>query len=115
MTGFNYGDKIISVCLQRETKPLALSLYNYLWGGTKVLDRLEGKKVVGLKQSLKAIKSGSAKTVYIAKDADAKIYDQIKSAAEEYSLEIILIDTMKDLGRLCGIDVGAATAVTMHE
>ncbi|MEW9095686.1 MAG: ribosomal L7Ae/L30e/S12e/Gadd45 family protein [Clostridiaceae bacterium] len=80
-----------------------------------MLDRLEGKKVVGLKQSLKAIKNGSGKTVYVAKDADIKIYDQIKSAAEENSLEIILVDTMKELGRLCGIDVGAATAVIINE
>lgn len=80
-----------------------------------MLDRIAGKKVVGFKQSLKAIKTGGVNTVYIAKDADLKIYDQIKSAAEENSLEIILIDTMKELGKLCGIDVGAATAVTIDE
>ncbi|KAJ49844.1 large subunit ribosomal protein L7A [Clostridium tetanomorphum] len=80
-----------------------------------MIDRLNGKKVVGFKQSLKVIKNGSGSTVYIAKDADKKIFDQLKSAAEENSLEIVYIETMKELGKLCGIDVGAATAVILND
>lgn len=79
-----------------------------------MVNRLNGKKVVGIKQSVKAIKSGEAKTVYIAKDADVKLTQQVVKLAEEKSLEIVYIETMKELGKLCGIDVGSATAVIVE-
>lgn len=78
-----------------------------------MVERLTGKKVVGIKQSVKAIKTGVAKTVYIAKDADSKLVEPVMNLVEEGSLEIVFVDTMKGLGKLCGIDVGAATAVVL--
>lgn len=79
-------------------------------------DRLEGKKVVGLKQSLKVIRNNMDKKIYLAKDCDEKILRQIEDAAEGRTLEnIVYIDTMKELGILCGIDVGATIAVLLHE
>lgn len=72
--------------------------------------RLKGKKVVGIKQTVKSIKNGNAKTVYIAKDADNNLTNQVEILAKDNSLEIAYVDTMKELGRLCGINVGAATA-----
>lgn len=77
--------------------------------------RLEGNKVVGVKQTVKAIKSGFAKTVYIAKDADDKLLQSVKVLVDENSLELVYINTMKELGKLCGIDVGAATAAILKE
>lgn len=84
-------------------------------GGYVMVDRLAGKKVVGVKQSAKAIKSGEGKTAYIAKDADSKLVDPVKQLAEENSLEIVYVNTMKELGKLCGIEVGAATAVVLND
>lgn len=80
-----------------------------------MVDRLIGKKVVGIKQSIKAIKSGEGKAVYIAKDADEKLIQQVVKLAQEYSLEVTCVNSMKELGKLCGIDVGAATAVLFKE
>lgn len=77
--------------------------------------RLEGNKVVGIKQTLKAIKSGNVKTIYIAKDADNKLIQSVKVLVDENSLELVFIDTMKELGKLCGIDVGAATAAVLKD
>ncbi|MBV7276238.1 ribosomal L7Ae/L30e/S12e/Gadd45 family protein [Clostridium thailandense] len=77
--------------------------------------RLEGSKVVGVKQTVKAIKSGNVKTVYIAKDADDKLIQSVKILIDENSLEVVCINTMKELGRLCGIDVGAATAAVLND
>lgn len=77
--------------------------------------RLEGNKVVGAKQTVKAIKNGSVKAVYIAKDADNKLLQSVKILVDENSLELVYINTMKELGKLCGIDVGAATAATLKE
>ena len=38
--------------------------------GKTMINRLSGSKVVGVKQTVKCIKSGKAKTVYVAADAD---------------------------------------------
>lgn len=75
--------------------------------------RLKGKKVVGVKQTIKAIKNNSVKTVYIAKDADNGLKDSVNVLVEDNSLEVVYVDTMKELGRLCGINVGAATAALL--
>lgn len=75
--------------------------------------RLEGNKVVGVKQTIKAIKAGTVKTVYIAKDADDKFIQPVRLLVEEESLELVYVDSMKELGKLCGIDVGAATAAVL--
>jgi large subunit ribosomal protein L7A len=80
-----------------------------------MVERLVGKKVVGIKQSIKAIKSGEAKAVYAALDADTKLIDPVVKLAQENSLDVHYVNTMKDLGRLCGIDVGAATAVLFKD
>lgn len=77
--------------------------------------RLEGNKVVGVKQTIKAIKAGTVKTVYIAKDADDKFIQPVKLLVEEESLELVYVDSMKELGKLCGIDVGAATAAVLKD
>lgn len=77
--------------------------------------RLKGKKVVGVKQTIKAIKNCSAKIVYIAKDADDSLIHSVEVLITDNSLEVVYIDTMKELGKLCGIDVGSATAALLKE
>jgi len=80
-----------------------------------MVERLTGKKVVGFKQSIKAIQNGSVNAVYLANDAEARLIEKIVELCEENSLEVHYVDTMKDLGKLCGIDVGAASAVILKE
>ena len=80
-----------------------------------MVQRLAGKKVIGVKQTTKAIKNGEGKTLYIAKNADLEIIEGLENLCKENALNIIYIDTMKDLGKLCGIDVGAATALLYEE
>ncbi|WP_138207390.1 ribosomal L7Ae/L30e/S12e/Gadd45 family protein [Haloimpatiens lingqiaonensis] len=77
--------------------------------------RLIGKKSVGIKQTLKAIKQDQCERLYIAEDAEFKLIQPLIDLAKDKSLEIVYIDTMKELGRLCGIDVGAAVACTLRE
>lgn len=76
-----------------------------------MMQRLTGKKVIGVKQTTKAIKNGEGKIVYVANNADTEIIRNIEILCKEFSLQIVYVDTMKDLGKLCGIDVGAATAL----
>lgn len=80
-----------------------------------MVERIIGKKVVGIKQSIKAIKSGEGKTVYVANDADMELIQQVEKLANENSLEVIHVNSMTELGKLCGIDVGAASAVVLKE
>lgn len=80
-----------------------------------MVERLPGKKVMGIKQSIKAIKNNQAKIVYVAKDADEKLIESVIKTAEQNSVEVIHISTMKELGKLCGIDVGAASAVILND
>lgn len=77
--------------------------------------RLTGNKVVGVKQTVKAIKNNKAETVYIARDADDKLIQSVKVLIDDNSQKLIYIDTMKELGKLCGIDVGAATAAVLKD
>lgn len=80
-----------------------------------MVSRLNGKKVIGIKQTTKAIKSGEAQTVYIAKDAEENVVKPVVSLALEHSLEVVYVESMKELGRLCGIDVGAASVAMLKE
>lgn len=80
-----------------------------------MVERLPGKKVMGIKQSIKAIKNNQAKIVYVAKDADEKLIESVVKTAKENFVDVINIATMKDLGKLCGIDVGAAAAVILDD
>ncbi len=66
------------------------------------------KKTVGLKQSLKALQNGEAKTVIIAKDADESIIEEVKLICDNNNIEVIYVDEMKKLGKACNIDVGAS-------
>ncbi|NEZ46610.1 50S ribosomal protein L7ae-like protein [Clostridium niameyense] len=80
-----------------------------------MIDRLKGNKVVGIKQTIKAIKNGTAKVVYIANDASYDLMAPLRKLADENSLEVIEIDSMKELGKMCSIDVGAAIAALLKD
>lgn len=72
---------------------------------------LDKKPIVGFKQVLRAVKDGKAEKVYLSDDCESKISNPIERAASEMNVQIIYIPTMKELGEMCGIDVGASCAV----
>ncbi|SES19963.1 large subunit ribosomal protein L7A [Gracilibacillus ureilyticus] len=67
------------------------------------------EKIIGTKQVLKAIKNGAAKEVIIASDAELHVTSKVSQAAKDHNIPLSYVDSMKKLGRTCGIDVGAAT------
>jgi len=79
-----------------------------------MVGKLVGQKVVGVKQTLKALKNNQGKILYIAKDADINITDPILKLAKVNSLQIIFVDTMKRTRNLCDIDVASATALLLE-
>ena len=72
-------------------------------------------KLIGFKQSVRAVESGKVKKVFLARDAESKLSDPIKKACEKKEIEIEYADTMKELGRACDINIGAAVAVVLRD
>lgn len=68
------------------------------------------KRVVGFKQVLRALEKDMVQTVYVARDADDFLYRRIVAAAEEKRVALKKVDTMKELGQFCRVDVKAAAA-----
>ncbi len=81
-----------------------------------VLQRLRTAeaRAVGTNQTAKAIARGRAQVVYIAKDADRRVVEGVVAAAKGASLEILEVDSMREIGRACGIGVGAAAAAILR-
>ena len=69
-------------------------------------------KVIGIKQSLKAVGKGCALEVYLAEDADSRMTLPLKQVCQTQNVPIIGGCSMEELGTACGIDVGAA-AITI--
>jgi large subunit ribosomal protein L7A len=68
---------------------------------------------IGTKQTRKAIEQGKVLEVFVADDADPHIIHPIISMCEERSVPVTRVDSMKKLGKACGIEVGAATAAIL--
>lgn len=76
-----------------------------------MLDELKHcKKAVGVKQSTKAVESGIAAEVFIAKDSEQRVVHGIIELCKNNSVSITYVDSMKLLGKACGIEVDAAVA-----
>ena len=75
---------------------------------------MAGKRlVVGAKQLRKALQSGKAICVYLAKNADPAITAPIEEQCKLNSVCYAWVSSMHDLGRACGIEVGAAAAAAV--
>ena len=71
---------------------------------------LQGKEIViGTKQTLKALENDKVQQVFLASDADLRVVQKVKVLAEKKEVPITFVESMKRLGKVCGIDVGAAT------
>ena len=75
---------------------------------------LTGKRViVGSKQLKKALLSGRAKYVFLAENADPAITEPLEALCQGGNIQFHWVATMADLGRACGIEVGAAAAAVV--
>lgn len=73
-----------------------------------------GKIIVGSRQLRKALLSGSVQTVYLAKNADPYITEPVEILCREMNIQPIWVSSKADLGRRCGIEVGAAAAAVVR-
>ena len=71
------------------------------------------KRVVGIKQTGKALQRKQAAAVFLADDADPRITDPIRRECGEQGVEIVPCETMQALGKACGIHAGASAAAIL--
>lgn len=97
---------IILSCMDTQKSRLAAD--------SNVLDALQLQRVVvGAKQLRKALTRGSARRVYLATNADPALTEPLAALCQHHGVECFWVRSMEDLGRACGIDVGAATATVV--
>ena len=70
--------------------------------------------VVGVKQLRKALKNDRALCVFLAENADPAITEPLAQLCAEKQIPVTWVASMADLGRACGIEVGAAAAATVE-
>ena len=70
-------------------------------------------KVVGVKQSRKAIREGRVKRVFLACDADPAITDPVAESCQENGIPVEDGYTMVQLGHACRITVGASVVAVL--
>ena len=69
--------------------------------------------VVGAKQLKKAVKAGRAKYVFLAENADPAVTEPLAELCTANHIQITWVPSMAELGRVCGIEVGAAAAAVV--
>ncbi len=76
-----------------------------------MLTQLENAaKVVGIKQVRRAMSTGLARELFLAKDADPELTSPLAEQAESQNIPVEWVDSMKKLGQACHIPVGASVA-----
>lgn len=76
-----------------------------------MLEKLKNSaKVVGTRRLVRAIEAGEISEAYIAQDADLFIVRQVKDACNRAGVRVVEVDSMKQLGEVCGVDVKTASA-----
>lgn len=77
--------------------------------------RTAKKRAVGTKQVTKAVSQGKARVVYIARDAEGHVTGPLYQLCRERGVEVVEVDSMKELGQACAIEVGSASAAILEE
>lgn len=76
-------------------------------------EKITGKMVVGAKQLRKALQSGRACRVYLAENADPAITEPLEAMCNQFHIAYVWVSSMQELGKACGIEVGAAAAAAV--
>ena len=77
-------------------------------------DMRDANCVVGVKQLKKALRDGRALRVFLARNADPKLTEDVIRLCDQCQVPFTWVSDMEDLGKACGISVGAAAAATVR-
>ena len=69
--------------------------------------------MVGAKQLKKAVRAGRVRYVFLAENADPAVTDPLAELCTANHIQITWVPSMAELGRVCGIEVGAAAAAVV--
>ncbi len=72
------------------------------------------RKVVGTKQTLKVLEKDEAVMILLAEDAESRISSPVADLAAGKGVKVHYVETMSDLGMICGIKVKAAAAAIIE-
>lgn len=75
----------------------------------------DGPRVVGTKQTLKALQDNLVSHLFVAEDAEAVINEEAIILAKSQGIPVMFYRTMDDLGKACQIQVGTATAALIKQ
>ncbi len=70
-------------------------------------------KAVGTKAVMRALKAGSVRCVYVARDIDTFLYQKVTRACEEADVPLRRVDETKALGAACGLEIPCAAAAIL--
>lgn len=80
-----------------------------------MLDLLsKARKVIGVRQTTKAVQNGEAVQVFVACDAEARLVAPLRALCEASGVPLTEAESMRALGQACGIEVGAAVAAILR-
>jgi len=97
---------------------IARVCFRELWrakmGGMGLLEKLRAReKVIGVKQSRRAVRSGCVQTVFLAADADPALTEPLEAQCADQQIPVVTQFTMRELGQAAGIQVGAAVVALL--
>ncbi|WP_099364815.1 50S ribosomal protein L7ae-like protein [Fredinandcohnia onubensis] len=72
------------------------------------------KIIIGTKQAVKAIQTDKVTEIVVAEDADRRVINKVLQLAEAQQIPISKVDSMKRLGKACGIEVGASAVAIIN-
>jgi large subunit ribosomal protein L7A len=70
---------------------------------------------IGTKKATRMIELGLASEVFVAKDADPRLSIRMVNLCKKMDVLVTYVDSMKLMGKACGIEVGAAVAAVVNE
>lgn len=80
------------------------------------MERLKtAQKVVGLKQSKKAVLQGRANLCFVAEDVDPWMANPFLALCQEQGVEVVKAPSMKELAKACKVEVPTACAVILEQ
>ena len=98
--------RIISSCMDTKTDGMIPE-----YGDLAILSK--HRILVGAKQIRKALDKNDALHVFLARNADPAITGPIEAKCVTHQISCAWVASMADLGKACGIDVGAAAAAAV--
>lgn len=68
---------------------------------------------IGFKEVMSLISENRAEKVFVADDCEDGFKNKITEAARSHGVMTESVSSMKELGKMCGIDVGASCAAVV--